>query len=133
MVGTKFNVKIIGILFDPKERKFLVGKNKGEEYFSFIDGELKYDEELDVGLKRVVIEKTGYEVHNLGTIFARNRIDNQDTDMLELYFLCELKEGEEILGEIVEEIRWIKDHEFEGLTNQKLPPRLKEYINNICG
>jgi len=133
MVGTKFNVKIIGILFDPKTRKFLIGKNKGEKYFSFVDGELKYDEELDVGLKRVILDKTGYRVHNLGTIFARNRINNQNTDILELYFLCEIKDGNQKLGEIVEEIRWIKAHEFKELTNKKLPSKLSEHIDHICG
>ena len=133
MSETKFNVKIIGILFNPKERKILIGKNKGDEYFSFVDGELKYDEELDQGLKRVTKEKTGHVIHNLGTIYANNMIEGKNTDTLELYFLCEINGGEEKRGEDVEEIRWIKANEFEELSNQKLPTRLKEYITNICG
>ncbi len=131
---TKFYVRLIGILFNPAERKILVGKNKEDEHFSFLDGELKYDEELDIGLKRVTKEKTGYEVHNLGAVFARNRINGENSETLELYFLCEPAEGQtHTLGEGVEEIKWIKAHEFEDLTNQKLPSRLKEYIINITG
>jgi len=133
MEGTKFNVKIIGVLFNPAEKKVLVGKNKGDKHFSFVDGELKYDEELDLGLKRVIVEKTGYKVHNLGTIFARNRINNQNTNTMEIYFLCEVKEGKETPGKRVEEIKWIKAQEFEEIANQKIPSRLKEYLVNICG
>ena len=133
MTGTKFNVNIIGILFNPQEKKILVGKNKDAEKFSFVDGELKYDEELDFGLKRVVNEKTGYEVHNLGVVFANNNIDEKATEDLELYFLCEVKGGSESSGANVEELRWIKAHEHEDLSGKKLPKRLREYIQNICG
>ena len=133
MEGTKFNVRVVGILFDPAEKKILVGKNKGEGHFSFVDGELKYEEELDLGLKRVATEKTGYVVHNLGVIFVNNRIGGENTDTLELYFLCEVKKGEEKPGEKVEELRWIKAEEFEDLSNRRLPSRLQEYIKNICG
>jgi ADP-ribose pyrophosphatase YjhB (NUDIX family) len=62
----KFKINLIGILFDPKKRKILVGKNFGDTSYSFLDGELKYNEELDKGLKKVAFEKTGYKVHNLG-------------------------------------------------------------------
>ena len=132
MEGIKYTVRLIGILFNPAEKKILVGRNEGEEHFSLVDGELKYDEDLDLGLKRVTKEKTGYNVHNLGTVFARNNIVERP-ETLELYFLCEIKEGEETPGEKVEEIKWIKAEEFEDLSNQKLPSRLKEYISNICG
>ena len=133
MSGTKFSVKIIGILFDPKEKKILVGKNKGEEHFSFVDGELNYHEELDQGLKRVIKAKTGYQVHNLGTVFSDNKIEGEETDTLELYFLCEIKEKTQEQSENVEEMKWIKTEEFEELTNKKLHSRLQEYLKNITG
>lgn len=133
MKETKFSIKIIGILFDPMQKKVLVGKNKGDKYFSFVDGELKYDEELDDGLKRVTKEKTGYIVHNLGAVYANNRVGGSNNDILELYFLCEIREKKEEKGDKVEEIRWIKAKEFEKLADRRLPSRLKEYLNNICG
>ena len=128
-----FNVKLIGIVFNPSEKKILIGKNRNDEYCSLVDGELRYDEELDFGLKRVIKDKTGYLVHNLGTIYANNKVNGENTDTLELYFLCELKEGQEKLGENVEEIMWINAEDFEKKTNKKIPKRLKEYLNNICG
>ena len=130
MEEEKFKVKIIGIIFKPEEKKILVGKNKGDERFSFLEGYLKKDEELDEGLKRATKEKTGYIIHNLGTIYARNNIENRKED-IELYFLCEASEGKEILGENVEEIKWIKPSEYESLTQEQLPSRLKEYILNL--
>ena len=126
----KFKVVIVGILFNPKERKILIGKNIGEKHFSFLEGDLTYKEELDVGLKRVTTEKTGYIVHNLGTVYAANCLDSCD-QKLELYFLCEVTEGEEKPGKNVEELKWIKPSEAEDHLNTKIPTRLKEYIINL--
>jgi ADP-ribose pyrophosphatase YjhB (NUDIX family) len=122
----KFNVKIIGILFSPKARKILIGKNKGDKNFSFLEGDLKYNEELDLGLKRVAKEKTGYIIHNLGTVYAENRL--KDKQALRIYFLCEATEGKETLGKNVAEIKWISPKEIEKQLKKKLPTRLKGYI-----
>lgn len=125
----KFNVKIIGILFNPSARRVLVGKNKGDKYLSFLEGNLKYNEELDVGLKRVAMEKTGYIIHNLGAVYAKNKLKQKDS--LQIYFLCEATEGKQKPGEKVAEIRWIKPKEVEKQIHEKLPARLREYILNL--
>ena len=125
----KFKVTIVGILFNPSTRKILVGKNKGDEKLSFVEGDLKYEEELDVGLKRVTKEKTGYIIHNLGAIFAKNKLKEMDT--LQIYFLCEATEGEETPSQDVEELKWIKPTEVEKELGEKLPTRLREYILNL--
>lgn len=122
----KFRVKIIGIMFNPAARKILIGKNQGDRYLSFLEGDLKYDEELDIGLKRVAKEKTGYIVHNLGAVYAENRL--KDKQALRIYFLCEATEGEEKPGKNVTELRWINPKEIEKHLRKKLPPRLKGYI-----
>lgn len=124
-----FKVKIIGILFNPSARKILVGRSKGEKNLSFLEGNLKYDEHLDVGLKRVAKEKTGYKVHNLGAIYAENKL--KEKDELRLYFLCEATEGKEKAGEHVEELKWISPREVEKFIKINLPTRLKEYILNL--
>ena len=93
---------------------------------------LNYDEDLDLELKRITKERTGYKVHNLGTVFAKNNIAN-DPETLELYFLCEATEGKEKRGTKIAELRWIKANEFEKLTNKKAPTRLKEYLFHIAG
>ena len=128
MESGKFYVRVIGIIFNPKERKILIGKNNGDKNYSFVDGELKYDEELNLGLKRVIKEKTGYEISNLGSIFAGLRKKEE----LAIYFLCEIKNGKETCGSKVEEIKWVKANEIENLINEKLPGKLKEYLNSIA-
>ncbi len=128
MANGKFYVKVIGIIFNPKERKILIGKNNGDKNYSFIDGELKYDEELNLGLKRVTKEKTGYDISNLGSIFAGLK----EKEELAIYFLCEIKNGEVKPGKDVKEIKWVKANEIENLINEKLPKKLKEYLNSIA-
>jgi ADP-ribose pyrophosphatase YjhB (NUDIX family) len=128
-LANKFRVRIIGILFSPKARKILIGKNKGDDNLSFLEGELKYNEELDVCLKRVAKEKTGYKVHNLGAVYAENML--KDKDELRLYFLCEATEGKETPGPNVKELKWINPKEIEKHLNKKLPTRLKGYIVNL--
>ncbi len=122
----KFNVKIIGILFNPSARKILLGKNIGEKDLSFLEGDLRYEEELDVGLKRVAKEKTGYIIHNLGAVYAENRL--KDKQALRIYFLCEATEGKETPGKNVAELKWISPKEVEKQLKKKLPTRLRGYI-----
>jgi ADP-ribose pyrophosphatase YjhB (NUDIX family) len=125
-MADKFRVKIIGILFNPGTRRILIGKNKGDKNLSFLEGDLKYNEELDVGLKRITTEKTGYIIHNLGAVYARNKLTEKD--QLQIFFLCEATEGSQKPGKNVAELRWVKPNEVEKMINKKLPPRLKEYI-----
>jgi len=126
MEAQKFKVILVGIIFNPQNKKVLVGKNKEDKTHSFLEGDLKQGEDLDIGLKRVISQKTGYKVHNLGAVYANNALE--DNEILELYFLCEATEGKEIPGENVEELRWIKPSEVEQTINKTLPSTLKEYI-----
>ncbi len=123
----KFEVKIIGILFEPKSRKVLLGKNNGDKIFSFLEGDLNQTEDLDITLKKITEEKTGYKIHNLGSIYAKNNVPGKK-EVLELYFLCEATEGSEKPGKNVEELIWIKPSEVEKKMGTKFPSRLREFI-----
>lgn len=124
-----FKVKIIGILFKPDKRKILIGKNVGDKDYTFLEGELKQNEELDVCLKKVAQEKTGYKIHNLGAVYAENMLNKKD--VLNLYFLCEATEGKETKGKNVEELKWIKPSEVEKHLKVNFPSRLHEYIMSL--
>jgi len=124
-----FYVKVVGIIFDTTSRKVLLGKNYGDTSYSFLEGNLNHEEELDVCLKRVVKEKTGFKVHNLGAVYAENMLE--DKSKLKIHFLCEVGEGEEKKGENVEEIIWIKPSGVEDKLGMKLPSRLHEYMLNL--
>lgn len=129
MKSEKFYVKVIGVVFDPHRKKILIGKNKGDKYYSFVDGKLNHDKELNESLKKIIKEKTGYYISNLGSIFAGIKKKEE----LAIYFLCEIKEGKEDLGRGVKEIKWVKADEIEDFINEKLPGKLMEYIKNIAG
>ncbi len=129
MSNEKFYVKIIGIVFDPNQRKILVGKNNGDKHYSFIDGELSYNEELNECLKKITKEKTGYDIINLGSVFAGIKKKEE----LSIYFLCEIKNGNVKPGKKVKEIKWVKAKEIENLINEKLPEKLWEYVKSIAG
>ena len=129
MEKDKFRIRIVGIIFNPETREILIGKNFGEEKYSFLEGDLGYDEELDKCLKRTIAEKTGYITHNLGAVYAENKL--RENDKVKIHFLCEATEGELKKGENVEEILWIKPSEVEEKLEVKLPTRLREYILNL--
>ena len=129
MEEMKFLVRIVGIIFDPKKRKILVGKGEDETKYSFIEDELDYSLELDKKLKKAVLEKTGYKVHNLGAVYAENMLQREDK--LKIHFLCEATEGKEKPGKDVKELLWAKPSEVEEKLQVKLPTRLQEYILNL--
>lgn len=125
-----FRVRLIGIIFNPRTRKILLEKNTGEKEFSFLDGGLRHNEELDKALKRMIFEKTGFKVHNLGAVYAENMLPERYK--LKLYFLCEATEGTQKIGPGVDDLKWISPKDTEKTIKEKLPPRLKEYLSNLA-
>lgn len=124
-----FYIKIVGIIFDTAKRKILVGKNPGDKNYSFLEGDLTRNEELDKCLKKTVTKKTGYIVHNLGAVYAENML--HDKKKVKIHFLCEIKSGKEKLGPNVSELKWVKPKETEKYLGVKLPSRLHEYLVNL--
>lgn len=125
-----FRVRLIGIIFNPRTRKILLEKNTGEKDFSFLDGGLRYNEELDKALKRMILEKTGFKVHNLGAVYAENMLPERHK--LKLYFLCEATEGRQKIGPGVDDLKWISPKDTEKITKDRIPKRLKEYLSNLA-
>jgi ADP-ribose pyrophosphatase YjhB (NUDIX family) len=129
METNKFRTRVVGIIFNPKTREILIEKDKGETKYSFLEGNLTYEEEIDKCLKRMITEKTGYLVHNLGAVYAENKL--REDDKIKIHFLCEATEGELKQGENVESLIWIKPSEVEEKLEVKLPTRLREYLLNL--
>ena len=129
MKEKKFLVKIVGIIFDPKTRRILVGKGEGDTKYSFIEDDLDYGLELDKKLKKATLERTGYKIHNLGAVYAENMLQREDK--LKIHFLREATEGEEKPGKEVKELLWVKPSNVEDKLQVKLPTRLQEYILNL--
>src|SRR3989304_6743652 len=87
-----FQVVVIGIIFDPKERKVLIGRRENDPYFpqvswTFPGGRLADDGEINKTLKERIKAQTGLNVKNLGAVFAKTYEERRD--MMAVYFLCE--------------------------------------------
>ncbi|MGA2130442.1 MAG: NUDIX hydrolase [Candidatus Pacearchaeota archaeon] len=130
-----FQVIVLGIIFDPKERKILVGKRENDPYMPnlkwvFPGGRLTADGEINKALKDRIKAQTGLDVKNLGAVFSKTYEERRD--ILAIYFLCEAKNGNKPkAGEKIKELKWAKATELEDLFATSFHPRLKEYLLHI--
>ena len=129
-----FLVNVVGIIFDPKTRKILIGKRENDPYvkeltWCFPGGRPNYNEELEEALKRQIKRKTGLNVESLGAVFAK--IYPEKPEFLTIYYLCEVIEGKEKAAEKLVEIKWVKPEEVERYFTTSFHPKLKEYILNL--
>ena len=129
-----FQVIVLGIIFDPKERKILIGRRENDPYFPeitwcFPGGGLSDDGEINKRLKEKIKIQTGLEVKNLGAVFAKSYEEKRN--ILAIYFLCEAIGGKAKKGEHLKELKWVKPAELEKHFTTSFHPRLKEYLLNI--
>jgi len=129
-----FRVVVLGIIFDPKEKKILIGKRKEDQYvpkisWAFPGGSPEYGESLEQTLIREIKEEVDIEIANLGTIFAR--VPEEKDELILIYHLCEKIDGEEKPGDDFTEFKWVSPEELENYFTTSFHPHLKEYILNL--
>jgi ADP-ribose pyrophosphatase YjhB (NUDIX family) len=133
-IKDNFLVSTLGIIFDTKNHRILLGKRKNDPYvsdltWSFPGGTLKPGEDPEKALERTIFEKTGLIVASLGPVFAR--VPKEKKDLLLLFYLCEVIKGEEKFGKDFVELKWLSPNEIEDYITTSIDPRLKEYIINL--
>ena len=129
-----FKVILLGIIFDPKTKKILIGKRENDPHipnlsWCFPGGELNYNEMLDESLKRKIKEKTALDVENLGAVFAK--VYPEKKEFLAIYYLCEVVGGKEKTAGDFKELKWVSPEELEKHFTTSFHPKLKEYIINL--
>lgn len=132
----KFNVVILGIIFDPLMRKILLGRKENDSHvpnlkWCFPGGRVEINEDVNQTLKREIKLKTGYEIKNLGCIFSRVHPNNKE--FFAVYFLCEIFKGEEKVADDLLELKWVRPEEVEKYFESPLPKVMKEYLDNLSG
>lgn len=134
MEDKKFEVVLLGLIYDPKTRKILIGRRENdpnpELTWCFPGGRMLVGKKIDETLKEKMKLKTGYDVKNLGAVFYK--IPKEKQDLLLAYFLCEVAEGEIKAGGDLAELKWISPKELEDYRKRPMNTRLKEYIMNLA-
>jgi len=130
-----FQVIILGIIFDPKERKILIGRRENDTImpsltWCFPGGDLPSDGEINKILKEKIKAQTGLDVKNLGAVFSKTYEERRD--IVAIYFLCETMGGKAKHGEKLKEIKWVKPIEVEKYFKTSFHPRLKEYFIHLA-
>lgn len=130
----KFNVIVLGVIFDPGTRKILLGRRENDPHipelkWCFPGGRVEVDEDVHQTLKREIKLKTGYEVKNLGSIFSR--VHPKHKEFFQVYFLCQVLKGEEKAEDDIVELKWVDPEDVEKFLNRTIHKRLKEYILNL--
>ncbi len=134
MEENKFEIVLLGIIYDPAKKKILIGRREKDPEIKnltwcFPGGRLSTNKELEKNLKEKVKEKTGIKVENLGVIFAKTYPEKKD--LVAIYYLCEVVGGKEKAGDDFKELRWVKPEELEEYFTTSFHPSLKEYILNL--
>jgi ADP-ribose pyrophosphatase YjhB (NUDIX family) len=130
----EFRVIVLGIIFDPKTKKVLIGKRENdpnipEPTWCFPGGELLNGEEIDAALKKKIKLKTGYSVKNLGAFFSKTYPEK--SNLLAVYFLTQVFEGEEKLGDDLKELKWVEPKDLEKYFTTSFHKKLKEFLLDL--
>ena len=129
-----FQVILLGIVYNTKTKKILIGRRENDPQIKelgwcFPGGEACQEQELEHCLKKRIKEKTNLNTESLGTIFAKKYPEKKD--LLAVYYLCELIDGEEKPKDDFKEIKWVNPEELEKYFSTSFHPKLKEYILNL--
>ena len=129
-----FKVILLGVVFNPKTKKILIGRRKKDPYiknltWAFPGGQYDSNEELDSTLKKKIKLKTGLKVENLGNIFSKTY--PEDRKLLAIYYLCEATGGKEKAANDFTELKWVTPKDLKEYFTTSFHPKLKEYIEGL--
>ena len=127
----KFEVIILGVIFNPKTKKILIGKRKEKKVISeatwcFPGGMAVCGEDIDKTLKRSIKENTGYSIKNLGAIFSKTYPEKEN--LLAVYFLTEVFEGKENPWGNIAELKWVSPKELENYFTHDFHKKPRQYL-----
>ena len=125
---------VLGIIFDPKRKKILIGKRKDQKDikglpWAFPGGRPEYGEELEDAIKREIKEETNLDIESIGVVFAKTYAEKRD--LLAIYFLCGIVGGNEKANEDFSETKWVKPKELKKYFTTSFHPKLQEYLEGL--
>lgn len=134
MERNRFEVIVLGIIFDPEKKKILIGRRENDPIikeltWSFPGGRIYPGEEIDEALKRNIKRKTGYKIKNLGAFFSRTYPENPE--LMSVFFLTRIFEGEEKPGDDLVELKWVNPKDLDKYFTTSYHRKLKEFIEEL--
>jgi len=129
-----FLVNVLGVIYDSEKKKILIARRENDPYIKelswcFPGGRPTYDEELETALKKEIKQKTGLDVSIKKILFAKTYPEKRE--FLSIYYLCEVINGKEKVGEIFVELKWVNLEELENYFTTSFHSQLKEIITNL--
>ncbi len=129
-----FLVNVLGIIYNPKTRKVLIGKRENDPHikelsWTFPGGRPDYKEDLEFYLKHEIKKKTRLDVNVKKIIFAKTYPEKRE--FLSVYYYCEVIGGKEKASEKLSEIKWVNPSEVKKYFTTSLHPKLLEYLKTL--
>lgn len=128
-----FMVNLVGIIYNPKTKKILIGKRENDEHvpelsWAFPGGRPAYNKDLEDSLKQEIKKKTGLDADVREVILARitPEIENQ----IIIYYYCEA-EGKGKVGDKFKEIKWINPKEYLSYFKTSIHPKIIKLLENL--
>jgi len=129
-----FLVNVLGIVYNSKTRKILIGRRENDPYIKELTwclpgGRPAYEEDLEHYLKLEVRKKTGLDVDVKKVIFAKTYPEKRE--FLSIYYLCEVIGGKVNPSDKFVETKWVRPTEVKTHFTTSLHPKLLDYLKTI--
>lgn len=129
-----FMINVVGIIYNPKIRKILIGRREKDSYVSelrwcFPGGRPAYDRDLEESLKDEIKKKTGLEIKVKDLIYARNTPEIEKQVII--YYYCETRQEKIKAGEKFVEVKWIKAREYKNYFKTSVHPKIDKFLRSL--
>ena len=129
-----FLVSLLGILYNPKTRKILIGKRENDPYIKerswvFPGTKPSYEHDLEVYLKEGIKSKTGLDIEIKKTVFAKTYPEKRE--FLSVYYYCEVTGGKEKAGDTLVDVKWVKPTEVKKFFTTSLHPKVFDFLKTL--
>ena len=127
-----FLVNVLGIVYNPKTKKILIGKRENDPYVKELSWSLpggRPEKNLEDSLIYEIKIKTGIKVKVKDLIFAR--VPKENERFLLLYYFCETNQTKTKAGEKFVEVKWIKPNEVKKYFKTSIHPQLLKFLKTL--
>jgi len=129
-----FLVNVLAIIYDPENKKILVGHRENDPYipaisWTFPGGRPAYDKDLEEYLKSEVKSKTGLEVEIRKMVFAKTYPEKRE--FLSIYYHCDVVEGQARAGDTFTEVKWISPMDIKDYFTTSVHPVVENYLYDL--